>query len=53
MKLLKKDQQKPYQNAKVYYNCKEKIKYKHAKDKLGIAVIIKGNIKVLHIAYVI
>ena len=39
------------------FNCKEKFKDKHAKDKniikLGTIVILHVNIKVLHITFVI
>ena len=57
MKLITKELQKSYQNAKNCYICKEKLRDKYAKDKnmvkLGIIVIIQGNIEVLRIAYVI
>ena len=33
MKLLTKEQQKSYENAKVCYICKENFENKHAKDK--------------------
>ena len=33
MKLLTNVQQKPYENAKICYICKEKFDDKHAKDK--------------------
>ena len=33
MKLLTNEQQKSYQNAKICYICKEKLKDKHAKNK--------------------
>ena len=33
MKLLTNEQKKLYQNAKIYYICKEKFEEKHAKDK--------------------
>ena len=33
MKLLTKEQQEPYENAKMCYICKEKVEDKHAKDK--------------------
>ena len=57
MKLLTKEQQESYENAKICYICKEKFENKYLKDKnivkLEIIVIIQGNIEVLHIAYVI
>ena len=34
MKLLTKEQQKLYQNAKICYICKEKFKDKYAKEKI-------------------
>ena len=33
MKSLTSEQQKSYQTAKICYICKEKFKYKHAKNK--------------------
>ena len=33
MKLLTKEQQESYENAKVCYICKERFEDKHAKDK--------------------
>ena len=33
MKLLRKEQQKSYENAKVCYICKEKFEYKYLKNK--------------------
>ena len=33
MKLLAKEQQEPYENAKICYICKEKIQNKYLKDK--------------------
>ena len=57
MKLITKELQKSYQNAKNCYICKEKLRDKYAKEKnmvkLGIIVIIQGNIEMLRIAYVI
>ena len=57
MKLLTKEQQESYENAKICYICKEKFENKYLKDKnivkLEIIVIIQGNIEVLRIAYVI
>ena len=32
-KLLTKEQQESYENAKICYNCKEKIENKYVKDK--------------------
>ena len=55
IKLLTNEQQKPYENAKICYICKEKIEDLHAKDKniikLGTIVVKQVNIEVLHIAY--
>ena len=42
MKLLTKEQQKSYENANIFYICKEKF------VKLEIIVIIQKNIEVLH-----
>ena len=57
MKLLTKEQQESYENAKICYICKEKFENRYIKDKkylkLEIIVIIQGNIEVLRIAYVI
>ena len=57
VKLLTKEQQESYANAKICYISKEKLEYKYVKEKnivkLEIIVIIQGNIEVLHIAYVI
>ena len=39
MKLLTNEQQKPYQNAKVCYICKETFEDKHAKVKLRTTVL--------------
>ena len=33
MKLLKKEQQESYENAKICYICKKKVENKHLKDK--------------------
>ena len=33
MKLLTKEQQKPYENAEIFYICKEKFENKYLKDK--------------------
>ena len=62
-KLLTKEQQESYENAKICYICKEKFENKYLKDKkyrkvfivivIKIVVIIQGNIEVLCIAYVI
>ena len=55
IKLLTNEQQKPYENAKICYICKEKIEDLHPKDKniikLGTIVVKQVNIEVLHIAY--
>ena len=57
MKLLPKDQQESYKNAKICYICKEKFENKYLKDKKYRKVRdhfpCKGSIEVLHIAYVI
>ena len=57
MKLLTKEQQKSYENAKIFYICKEKFENKYLKIrniiKSEIIVIIQEYIEVLHIAYVI
>ena len=46
MKLLTKEQQESYKNAKICYICKEKFENRHLKD-----AIIQRNIEVLCIAY--
>ena len=57
MKLLTKQQQESYENAKICYICKKKIENKYLKYKkivkLEIIFIIKGNIEALRIAYII
>ena len=57
MKLLPKDQQQSYKNAKICYICKGKFENKYLKDKKYRKVRdhfpCKGGIEVLHIAYVI
>ena len=57
MKLLTKDQEESYKNAKICYICKQTFENKYVKDKniltLEINDIIEVNIKVLRIAYVI
>ena len=57
MKLLTKEQQESFENAKICHICKEKFENKYLKDtntvKLKIIVIVQENIKVLHIAYMI
>ena len=55
MKLLTKEQQESYENAKIYYICKDIFEKKPFEDKknivsLEIIVIIQGNIEVLYIA---
>ena len=56
MKLLTKEQQESYENAKICYICREKIGNKYVKDKkyrkVKIIVIIQGNIEVLFMVYV-
>ena len=55
MKLLTKEQQELYENAKDCCICKEKLGNKYLKGKrfrkLEIIVIVQGNIEVLGIAY--
>ena len=56
MKKLTKEQQEPYENAKICYICKKNRKnIWKIKDivKLEIIAIVQGNIQVLRIAYVI
>ena len=57
MKLLTKEQQESFENAKICHICKEKFENKYLKDtntvKLEIIAIMQENIKVLPIAYVI
>ena len=57
MKLLKKERQEPYENAKICYVCKENFENKHLKDKkyrkVRDHVIIQGNVEVPRIACVI
>ena len=55
MKLLTKEQQESYENAKIYYICKDIFEKKTFEDKknivsLEIIVIIQGNKEVLYIA---
>ena len=57
MKLLAKEQQESYENAKTCCFCNEKIENKYAKGKKYCKVRDHchyiGEIEVLHIAYVI
>ena len=57
MKLLPKEQQESYENAKICYICKQKFENKYLREKkyrkLETIVIIQENIEVLRIAYVI
>ena len=58
MKLLTKEKQESYQNAKICYICKGNMKINIWKVKntvkvLELMVIINENIEVLRIAYVI
>ena len=57
MKLLAKEQQESYENAKICYIYKERNEDKYLKEKkivrLEIIVIIQENVEVLHVAYVI
>ena len=56
-KLLTKERQESYENAKICYICKENFENKYLKDKkyhkVRDIVTIPENIDVLHIAYVI
>ena len=47
MKLLTKEQQESYENAKIYYICQEKFENKYQKDKKNII-----KLEVLHLAHV-
>ena len=51
MKLLAKEQQESYENARICYICKEKFENKYLRSLLEIIVIIQENIEVLSIAY--
>ena len=57
MKLLAKEQQELYENAKICYIYKERNEDKYLKEKkivrLEIIVITQENVEVLHVAYVI
>ena len=57
MKLLTKEQQESYENAKIFYIFKETFRNKFLKDKkyckLEIIVGLQGNMEVLCIANVI
>ena len=57
IKLFTKEQQESYENAKICYICKKKLKIYISKIKnivkLEVIVIIHGNIELLCIAYVI
>ena len=57
IKLLTKEQQESYENAKIIYICKETFDNKYLKDKnivkLEIIVIIQESIGVLRITNVI
>ena len=48
MKLLTKEQQESFENAKIYFICKEKLENKYLQDKKFGKVI-----EVLCIAYII
>ena len=56
-RLITKQQQKSYQNAKICYICKEKFEDIHSKDKnygnVRDQFITQENIEMLHIAHVI
>ena len=53
----KNDKNESYENAKIYYICKEKFEKKNMKDKkyrkVRVIVLIQGNVAALGIAYVI
>ena len=55
MKLLTNKQQKLYENAKIFYICKEKFEDKYAKDKKYCKVrdhwYYTGELELLHVAY--
>ena len=57
MKLLTKEQQESYENAKICYIWKEQFENKYLKDKKYFKVKYHchytGNTEVLHMAYVI
>ena len=57
MKLLTKEQQESYENAKICYICKEKFENKYVKDnkycKTRDHCHLRGNIDVLRMAYAI
>ena len=57
VKLLTKEQQKSYENAKISYICKKKLKINMQKVKnilkLETIIIIQQNLEVLRITYVI
>ena len=57
MKVLTKEQQESYENAKICYIFKEKFENKYLKEKhiikLEIIAIIQESIEVLRMAYVI
>ena len=57
MKLLTKEQQESYENAKICYICKENFEDNYDKIKnivkLGTIAIIQVNIEMRHIGYVI
>ena len=57
MKLLTKEQQESYENAKIFYIFKETFRNNFLKDKkyckLEIIVCLQGNMEVLCIANVI
>ena len=57
MKLLTKELQESYENAKIFYICQKNVKRNIGKIKnivkLEIIVILQGNIEMPHIAYVI
>ena len=56
LKLLTKEQQESYENAKTCYICKEKFENNYANDKnivkLDTIGIIQGNIEMLCIVHV-
>ena len=51
IKLLAKEQQESYENARICYICKEKFENKYLRSLLEIIVIIQENIEVLSKVY--
>ena len=51
IKLLAKEQQESYENARICHICKEKFENKYLRSLLEIIVIIQENIEVLSKVY--